>query len=244
MRVALVLLLIACEVDEPYVEQPPPPGSDVPMIAGGWLDPAPRDAIIVSERDVRVRSGSVIGAPILTLRAHRLRAEDKQGGEHGYHVPALEGPIGELSAGRVGLAFAPDTPYRTVCDVVYTLGQRGRSELALLVRRGERVMSLPFDLPAIGPGGSEAPVGVQMQVTGDSVVVHFERVRTTLLRRDGTLDLPAIARALERFDRSAPLTVYAEPDVPIRDIAAAIAVSRGSRDRPLFTRFALSIGAR
>ena len=147
---ALASLLVGCDDEEAAPDVPPPPsGPSVPALATAWTTAAPPEPwLVVAYHDVSLGDGP----PIVTLEDRRVRAADKQGGATGFLVSALHQRLASVPAPAhpQGVAIDPEIPFRTVSEVVYTLGQAERHELVFIVRSGDAVGALPVAIPRIG----------------------------------------------------------------------------------------------
>lgn len=90
---------------------------------------------------------------LVTLSAGRVAAKDKKGGEQGYLIPALLSELKKsVKAARVSgesggpLVWADQTtPYRTLSEVLFTVGQAGFERYQLVVRnRKDRLSVIRF----------------------------------------------------------------------------------------------------
>lgn len=291
----------------------------MPALASAWTTEAPSEPwLVVSEGAISYGDAQ----PIVRLEGGLARAEDKEGGASGYQITALRERLASArpASPRIGIAIDPEVPYRTVAEVVYTLGQAERTDLAFLVRRGAAVAALPITIPTLdarlaveeaqpeveqmllgalggddgafadvlrdgnatpepiepaspeevdqlileaGPEPEEAEDSLSLGVTltsagivvsgsGGRLAPGCETVETghviTLPLRDGAHDLAGLTRCLERVHREHSgedaVIVSADPDVRFRDVAGAIAASRGTAERPLFPRTILAEGGR
>ena len=107
--------------------------------------------------------------------------EEKLGGHGGFLVTrlhrALESEPSLDDSDAATLALAPSIPFRTVAEVVYTLGQVGVSNLDFLVRSGGEVRAQRIVLPSLeesvlaGTVGEHPPTPTSITIVARGAVV-------------------------------------------------------------------------
>jgi hypothetical protein len=163
---SVVLLMCGCSCGSgtdpgqgPPPATPPPahPVSPLVSLEGVWVDEAPAAAglptLIVVDGELRLSTDRGAGQVVVPLRAGRVAPEHKRGGEHGFLITPLDEALARLApapdARVAAFRIAPSIPYRTVAEVVYTVGQHGRDRLRFLVESGGRTAALPLEIPRL-----------------------------------------------------------------------------------------------
>lgn len=243
-----------------------PSGPEVPTVPRGELEPLESTPLRVTTDAIAIGDGPAI----VTLDDGWVREEDRVGGPGGLLIAPLRDGLDAAAPGEVtALAVHPDVPYGTVAAVVYTLGQTGRTRLALLARKGEALVSLPIVLPSLGELGrptrdegrvDDASLDLAIAITGAGIVVSgsggalepdcqtVSPRAMTLPLVDGAHDLEGLTRCLvavkDVFVGEETVVVSAESGVRFGVVADAIAASRHTASgRPLFPVTLLSAEA-
>lgn len=148
--VVVASLLVACGEaagPPPTVAPVAPALPSLPELETGWaVGAAPAPWLVVGSDGVSMGGAS----SIVRLVERRTRPEDREGGESGFLVRPLHSHLSQLErpAHPLGLAIDPEVPFRTVSEILYTLGQANWTELMVLVRRAGVVAALPIALPS------------------------------------------------------------------------------------------------
>jgi biopolymer transport protein ExbD len=238
----MVICLLACG------EAPPDLGPRVPVIEHGWVSP-PVNGPTVTITDHDVRAGDQL---VVTFVERRVRAQDKVGGRHGYLIARLPEMIRALPAGRLVISIDPATPYRTACEVIYSIGQAMRSELAIAVRQQGASRAIRFDLPRLTRPNYDLPQlnlqvsvglrGLTISGSGGTLTPDCTEVVTgdvvTVPRARSQLDLEAMQRCLARVRAQLPdenrVLITGDPATPFDEIAQVMVAARGTPARPLY----------
>lgn len=150
---AVCAMLAACGSREPAAPTASPApasaGPSVPSVARAWTLAAPPEPWVIVARDA---ISVAAGAPLVRLVDARVAESDRETGTSYLIVPLRDHlQRAPASPQPVGVAIDPEVPYRTVAEVVYTLGSSGRTELAFVVRRDGAVSALPLSMPSVRP---------------------------------------------------------------------------------------------
>jgi hypothetical protein len=96
---------------------------------------------------------------VIPLERGRIAAQYREGGGHGFLLPALRDAFDRTTEARADLWVDASIPYETVTCIVYTLGQSSYTALHFAVRAGETRGALAIEIPRIGDvGGPQAPL--------------------------------------------------------------------------------------
>lgn len=112
-----------------------------PRVASAPNLAPPEPWLVVGTRAIRMSDG----APFVALEDGRVRPTDR-GGAHGTSIVPLYARFASASdpEGPLGVAIDPDIPFRTVLDVVDTLGEAERELALLVVEHGGALRALPL----------------------------------------------------------------------------------------------------
>lgn len=166
---------------------------DLPVArAAGTPAIAPMVRVVITASGIDIDALELDGARAPAPLVHRqavaldglqFRPQDVRGGEHGFHVPALQEAMLRAVAARAPTAAARHatpfaliaprtTPTITMYRVLYTLGQAGFTTPVLAMRRGAEIVGVHIDVRQSARSGA-ASRGRQL----------------SMIARDGTLTL-------------------------------------------------------
>ncbi len=238
--IALALTIAACGSDQPTSPPPaaPPPAAPlpsapavaVPEVTGARLDPLVDDAFVVRVTRNELLAGTAIAAvrPIVALADGRVPAELRTGGDVGFGIRPLFTALEGRGFTRAELWIAPDVPYRTVSEVVYTVSENGMREIRLVARQGGQTGALVTVLPTwpetqamtAAASGLGATVSIAIKADGFHVAVAQGRLGAdcravapdpattapTLPLRNGELDWAGLTTCMLAVREESPST--------------------------------------
>jgi len=203
----------------------------------------------------------------------RVPGAERTGGAGGYLIVGLHAALEErIRLGQLprelGLEVRPETPFRTVAEIVYTAAQAGVERLEIVLRVGDEERAHPIALPGYRVASLREmmvevevePLNLSLVITSDGAIISGSGGRLargceqitqgsepTLPAPGGAVDFYELRQCLEGiaelFPEEDTITITADPEIPFEHVARA-AVAAAGMDRQLFPNTQLSAGIR
>jgi len=146
------------------------------------------------------RGLSVDGRMIVKLDKGTVDPADKEGGAEGMKLPKLA--LAVPGTAPVEIAMDRDMTYRLLVELVFSAKQTGRTKLALVVRAGGSVMTVPIALPTTSSLANELDAVKQKKPKKKDLGMIVSVSKTELLVWSfsglvGTLKKPKLRIALD-----------------------------------------------
>ncbi len=245
----------------------PTTSSAAPLIAPERRD-RPSDPakiwITIGKTDVSVDLKPTVPLPEVSARAAGVDAKHKRDGANGYFVTPLAQAVPACHGKSVAIEVEPDTPFRLLLEVVFTLGSQGCASYDVLLAGAPArhfVMTLPSFDRADSNGYDElssrameltaflVAEGISLKLAAGAVGPTCEGVGPglTLPLQDGRYPVGALTLCAAKLKKSVPalkttsaVTLTASPAVPCSAVIDAAQGLQRHEGQPLFPEIILA----
>jgi hypothetical protein len=206
------------------------------------------DFLIAGPEIVATQKGPVVG--LLALPIPDDVVERDEGGEA---VRPLLGALGQAERERLLIGLDRGTSARTLARVLYSAWRAGYRRSALVLRRGEELVSLELaphrpGTPLPAAGGLVLRVGqlaLSAVVEGRDGRVVGDRPPPLPRNADDTIDLAALDALLDELASSHPrvrdAVIHVNGELPVEVLVGILSRVRGSDQRDRFPSIALAV---